>query len=240
VATMSVRVEDDLKTLAEDAAEAQGLSVSEWTRSLMQTHLGLDVPERSAPVSMPKRDRVQLALLHRLLQRSTDNEDEIAYHETRIEVLQHGLTAEYADEFYAFSDELPLSECRLVWDLLDMFTVLQRTAEKIGVDAVRTLDEHAEHALRFRGFDFNDRREGRLGDYADHLIRNGRWTDFAIYFDNEHERGNSHAPVLDSYLRMLDVFRPIWKSLLEGAGRGRYELTEDELRAVVQAWYYPK
>jgi uncharacterized protein YfbU (UPF0304 family) len=240
MATISVRVEDELKDLADDAAAAQGLSISEWTRNVMREQLGMDVPERSAPASLSKRERRQLALLHRVLQLTADDERDVEYHGKRIEVLEHGFTAEYADEYYTISEELPLSECRLVFDLLDMFTVLHRSVEKLGTKAVQAIDERAEHALRFRGFDFNDGREGRLSDYAGHLIRNGRWTDFAVFFDDEHERGNSHSPVLGSYLRMLEVFRPIWRSMLDGAGRGRYELTEDELTAVVKAWYYPK
>jgi uncharacterized protein len=177
--------------------------------------------------------------LHRLIQLASVDEDETERHGTMIEVLEQGFTGEYADEFISIYDELPLDECRLVWDILDMFRVIEASVDKLGIDAVRALDEHAEHALRFCGFDFNDRREGRLAGYAAHVVGNGRWTELAVYFDDKHERGNSHAPMLGSYLRMRRVFRPLWEAMIHGPGRGRYHLTEDELLEIVRAWYYP-
>ena len=240
MATISVRLEDDLKERAEESAAGEGMSVSRWTRQLMRAELGLDVPEWSAPTSLSKRDRRQLALLHRIVQSVSGDEHEAEHHGTMIEVLEQGFTGEYADEFIAIYDELPLDECRLVWDLLDMFRAVEASVEKVGIEAVRALDEHAEHALRFRGLDFNDRREGRLAGYAAHLVSRGRWTELAVYFDDKHERGNSHAPVLGSYLRMHRVFRPLWEAMIHGPGRGRYHLTEGELLEIVRAWYHPR
>lgn len=238
--TISVRVEDDLKDLAEDAASGEGLSVSGWVRQLMRGAVGLDVREWSAPASLSKRDRRQLVLLHRIVRAVTDDDTESEYHDRMIKVLEHGFTGEYSDAFEALYDELPLDECRLVWDILDMFRVIEASVREIGLDRVRQLDDHAEGALRFRGFDFNDSREGRLADYAEHLVRNGRWEEMAIYFDSDHERGNSHLPMLGSYMRMLDVFQPMWREMIHGAGRGRHLLGEDELRQIVQAWYHPE
>jgi uncharacterized protein YfbU (UPF0304 family) len=240
VATISVRVEDDIKERAEEAAAGEGVSISEWTRQLMRAELGLDVPEWSAPTSLSKRDRRQLALLHRILQLVSDDEDETERHGTMIEVLERGFTGEYADEFISIDDELPLDECRLVWDILDMFRVLEASVDSVGIETVRALDEHAEDALRFRGFDFNDRREGRLAGYAAHLVHSGRWAELAVYFDAKHERGNSHAPMLNTYLRMRGVFQPMWAAMVHGLGRGRYHLAEDELLEIVRAWYYPR
>ncbi len=233
-------MEDDLKDRAEEAAAGEGMSVSEWTRHLMGAQLGLDVPEWSAPTSLSKRDRRQLALLHRILELVSDDEDEKQHHQTLIEVLECGYTGEYSHEFISIYDELPLDECRLVWDILDMFRVIGASVDKIGVEDVRALDEHAEHALRFRGFDFNDRRESRLADYAAHVIRSGRWSELAVYFDDQHERGDSHAALLASYLRMLRVFQPMWEAMIHGPGRGQYHLNKTELSEIVQAWYYPR
>jgi uncharacterized protein YfbU (UPF0304 family) len=235
-----VRVEDDLKERAEEAAAGEGMSVSEWTRQVMRAELGLDVPEWSAPTSLSKRDRRQLALLHRIVQLVSDDEDEGKHHGRMIEVLEHGFTGEYSDEFLSIYDELPLDECRLVWDILDMFRVIEASVDNVGVDAVRALDEHAEQALRFRGFDLNDRRESRLADYAAHMVHGDRWAELAVYFDDKHERGNSHAPTLDTYLRMRIVFQPIWEAMIHGPDRGRYHLTEGELLELARAWYYPR
>ena len=61
-------------------------------------------------------------------------------------------------------------------------------------------------------------------------------------FDSEHEYGNSHAPMLDVYKRMLDAYRPIWSDLVEGGLRGRdgFILTSEEVAEVVQARRYPR
>lgn len=236
--TISIRVEDDLKELADDAAGGQGLSVSEWIRQLMREALGLDVEEWSAPASLSKRDRSQLVLLHRIAR--AVSEDEPEYHDHMIEVLEHGFTGEYPDGFAALYDELPLSECRLVWDLLDMFRVIESSVREIGPERMIEIDKHVVGGSGFRGFDFNDPREARLADYAEHLVRKGRWEELAVYFDPEHEGGNSHSPMLGSYLAMLDVFQPIWREMVHGVGRGRYVLNEDELGPILQAWYHPK
>ncbi len=233
--TISVRVEDDLRDRAEEAAAAAGASISEWARQLMRSEVGMDVPEWSAPTSLSKRDRLQLVLLHRIACSATDDPHDGEYHERMIEVLEHGFTAEYSDEFTAIYDELPLEECRLVMDILDMFRVLGASVEAIGTDAVRQIGEHADHALRFAGFDFNNSREGRMADYAAYLIRHGRWTEMAVYFDDNHERGNSHMPTLDTYLRMLAVYKPIWERITVGVGRGRYLLDEEEVAQVMRA-----
>lgn len=240
VATISVRVEDDLKEVVEEAAAAVGRSTSEWTRDVIRTQLGFDVTDRDVPRSLPKRDRRILALLHQLLESAAGDEYEAGYHHRMAEVLEHGFTIEYTDAFMAVDDELPVEECLLLFDIFDMFTALERSVESVGLDAVRALDEHAEHALRFRGFDFNDRREGRLATFAKYVISTDRWTNMAVYFDPGHGHGNSHSPVLASYLRMLAVFKPIWRSLIDGAGRGgRYELNESELGEIMKAWPYP-
>src|SRR5439155_16676925 len=132
-----------------------------------------------------------LALLHKIVELVSAEEDEADYHAKMAKVLERGFTCEYSDEFIAIEDEMPMAECRLVMDLLDMFRVIKASVESIGLDKVRQLDDIAEHVLSFRGFDFNDRREGRMADYAEHLIATGRWVDLAEHFDDEHERGNS-------------------------------------------------
>jgi uncharacterized protein len=240
MATISIRVEDDLKDRVEEVAAGEGMSVSEWTRKLFRTELGMDVPSWSAPSSLSKGNRLHLAMLHRLLQLASDDDDEVEHHTRMIEVLQKGFTGEYDDEFAAIQDELPLDECRLVWDILDMFRVIGGSVEKLGIESLKAVDGNAQNALEFRGFDFNDSREGRLAGYAAHVTRDGRWAELAVHFDDNHERGNSHMPVLGSYLRMLAVFQPFWADMVSGPNRGRYHLTHDELLAIVKAWPYPR
>jgi uncharacterized protein YfbU (UPF0304 family) len=240
MATVSIRMDDALQRRIEEAADGEGLSVSEWARQQIMSSMGLSSDQAwSAPTTLSKRDRQQLALLHRLVELSTPDEYEAEYHAKMATVLHHGYTGEYSDEFISIEEEMPMAECRLVWSLLDMFRVIKASVEEVGTDKVRELDDLAETVLGFRGFDFNDAREGRMADYAAHLTATGRWEDLAMYFDNEHERGNSHFPALDTYLRMLDVFTPIWTEITRSIGRSRYLLNEEELKAIVLAAYHP-
>ncbi len=233
---MSIRVGEDLHRRIEDAAEGAGISVSEWTRRLLVSSMGLDeTNDWGAPTTLSMRERQQLSLLHQLAERVSIDEYDTAYHATMVRVLQRGYTGEYLEEFAAIDEELPMSECRIVKDILDMFRVIMVSVDKIGADSVRQNDDLAEHLLSFRGFDFNDPREGRLASYAAHLIEMGRWSELAKCFDDEHEGGNSHMPVLSSYLRMLDEFQPIWAEMIGGIGRGRYALDEAELCRVIRA-----
>lgn len=239
--TISVRVEELLKDELDELAKAQGVSVSEIIRQAIEARLGHDVPrELPAPRSMSKSDRHLLALLHEVLGQL--DPDEADYHLSRIDVLNRGFTGEYGNEFSAVEDELSLSDCKLVWDILDMFSVIQSSMKKIDVENLRSLDEHAEVALTFGGFDANNELEGQMLAYARHLVASGRWTALTTYFGDAADRGNSHMPRLDIYRRMLEAHRPIWQHLLSGHGRGadRYVLNEVKLAELVKARRYSR
>lgn len=239
MATISVRIEEPLRVELEELAGAQGVSVSEVIRQALEARLGRDVQrDWSAPRSMSMQDRHLLALLHEVLERL--DPDEADYHRSRINVLNRGFTGEYGDEFAAVGDELALSDCGLVWDILDMFRVIHASVADVGMEKVRSLGEHAEAALTFRGFDANDELEGQMLGYARHLVAHDRWTDLAECFGDERERGNSHVPLLRVYQRMLEVYRPIWQRIITGPGRGagRYMLSEPELAELVDASRY--
>jgi uncharacterized protein YfbU (UPF0304 family) len=240
MATLSVRLEDPLHRRVEEAAEASGVSISEWVRQLIVERLGLDDPDAwSAPTTLSNPDRLQLSAQFRLLGLMTSDEDESEEYERLVEVLERGFTGEYGNVFASIHDELPISECRLVWDILDMFRVIRPSVERLEPDRLKKIDELAKGVLRFDGFDFNDAREIRLAIYARFLVESGRWSELAVHFDAGHEHGNSHHPNLDKYLRMLEVFTPIWERKIRGIGRGSNHLSEDELREIVLAAYHP-
>lgn len=236
MATISLRLEEPLRLEVEDLARSQDVSVSELIRQAIEARLGRDVGRNwSAPRSMSKQDRHLLALLHEILERLVP--DDAEYHRSRVDVLNRGFTGEYGGEFTAVEGELSLSNCKLVWDILDMFRVIQASVADVGIERVRLLDQHAEAALTFRGFDGNDELEGQMLAYSQYLVAHGRWTDLAKYFSDEADRGNSHFPTLNVYQRMLEVYRPIWTRIISGHGRGadRYSLTEADLAELVKA-----
>ncbi len=231
MAAISVRVDEALQSRVEEAAQGDGRSVSEWVREVMVDRLGLGgAASWEAPTTLSKSARQQLALLHKLIALASTDADEVGYHSRMAHVVQEGFTAEYADAFIAINDEIPMRDCRLTWDILDMFRVLQASVDQLDTVETDALGDQARSALSFKGFDFNDPRERRLADYAAYLVQNGRWEEFAESFDRDHEHGNSHFPVLPTYERMLAVFQPLRTSL-----RGRYLLDVEELASISSA-----
>lgn len=243
MATISLRIDDDTRDELEDMARVEGISVSELLRSGAEALLGRGAARTwTAPASLPKRTRHQLVLLHEVAAAlATDESGEAEHHQRVAEVFRSGYTAEYPDAFVGIDDEVPAFECELVWDILDMFRVLKGTMVDLGPKKLNALDEHAEHALTFRGFDLNDTRESRMLGYVRYLMANDRWDDLAEALDPRNDRGNSHSRMLPVYERMLAVFKPIWERLIRGDMRGRtgYTLTADEVAQILEARVHP-
>lgn len=69
-----------------------------------------------------------------------------------------------------FDNVMPDEDQKLVIDILDMFSILQdsynRLEDKTGIE---------EFKLKFSGFDFNNSHELRLSGFADALLKNGRF-----------------------------------------------------------------
>ena len=127
-------------------------------------------------------------------------------------------------------------------DVLDMFTHLEWSYEQLDDAEREALGEWASRAVRFAGFDLNQCLEGRLLYFARHLIEQDKWERLAVYFDDKHERGNSHSRMLDVYERMLEEFNPIWRQKIRSnqlASSGSYTLTADEIDRVVKARIHP-
>jgi uncharacterized protein YfbU (UPF0304 family) len=135
---------------------------------------------------------------------------EAEYHRQMVDVLNSGYTSEYYRTFQMIQPEMTDRECSLVHDILEMFTRIVWSVEQLTDKEQATLGEHADYALTFSGFDFNNSQEGRLASYAEFLIEDNRSESMAKYFDAQHERGNSHAPMLATYQRMLSVWKPMW------------------------------
>jgi len=185
------------------------------------------------PASLAPVDRQQLILLHKVLEHLDVHEAD--YHRRMSEVLTQGFTLEYESVFSAYA-ELPRSDCKLVMDVLDMFRVIGASLVKLDpAERDPVVAEH-EFALRFQGFDGNDAREGRMGSYVTYLQSTDRWSDLQEDVDAA-DGGNSHSRMLDRYVAMLEVYRPLWEGNLRSPGRGpgRHHLDVEQLRQIVEA-----
>jgi hypothetical protein len=251
MAQLNVRLDDHTRDSFDALARARGLSASDLIRSLIDNALGRDDPDRPygdpTPQSLSAIERRTLAMQHEILAYLAADPDEdsdrseAVYHRNMIDVLNAGYTTEYPDTFQMIQPEMTRRECSLVRDILEMFETLERSLGRLSEEERASLGEHAERALTFRGFDFNNPHEGRLASYAEYLIKTGRWESMAKYFDARHEYGNSHFPALASYERMLSIWRPMWREKIASyGGPSDYLFTPDELRQIRAAWPYPK
>ncbi len=220
--TLTVRLDDRVYAELSGIARAQGTTLSELARRTLGVLLvRADDPDGSvpfgsgeAPAALTTFERHQLAVLHRILARLVDGkgaDGDFDYQMRRAEILEKGYVAEYEDVFVAIEPELSRSETGLVMDVLDMFTHLEWSYEQLDDSEREALGTSTNHAVRFAGFDLNHRLEGRLLLFARHLIEQDKWERLAVYFDDKHERGNSHARMVAVYARMLAEFNPIWR-----------------------------
>jgi uncharacterized protein len=238
MATITLRLDDSTRDELERLAQARDTSVSELLREAIANLLGTrrGLAREEAPRSMTMVDRRMLALLHEILDR-VDPDGEAGDHTRQIKALERGFTDEYAYEFGALEPELPLAECALVHDILEMFTVLEHSLGQLGDRVATELGDDARFLLEFTGFDLNDSRESRLLDYAKHLINTERWESLASHFDAQHERGNSHMPTLNRYQRMLAAYRSVVarKKAATAVSIDAYRFDVDDLREVLAA-----
>ncbi len=247
--TLTVRVDDELYSELTALAQAQGVTLSELARRTLKAFAdGAEGdPDRRSrsplvPESLTTAQRHQLVLLHRIAERLCPAEPQAGgdreYHQKAAEIFERGYTSEYVNALGIHDGELSHSEAELVMDILDMFTQLEWSYGKLS-DAERdALGESSARDVRFFGFDLNSARESRLLGYARHLIEQDKWETLARYFDDQHERGNSHTSAsLPTYLRMLAEFRPIWRTKVRAmTGFG---LSPEEIRRITDASVHP-
>ena len=229
MATIALRVEDDVRDQLIALAELHDLTLSDLIRESIDQLLGRDVPKRRGvvPASLTAVQRRSLALQHRTL--ALLHPEEAEYHERRVVALERGYVAEYGDEFAGIEPEMPFPEAELLWDILDMFTMLEVSIDKLSKSDRAQLGKSSISWLTFGGFDLADDREGDLLIYARFLLSTGRWTNLGAYFDDAHERGHSHHRTLPGYLSLLEVYRPM-KAARSGSLRpSDYLLTKEGL-----------
>jgi len=179
------------------------------------------------PASLSPVERQMLLLQHQILAHLDTNEAD--HHERMVEVLSQGFAMEYEDLFTPYA-ELSKADCKLVFDILDMFRVMKASLKELDEPARDALLADHRYVLTFQGFDGNDAREGKMASYVTFLQSTDRWTDLRDDVQ-EADGGNSHALMLSRYEAMLGVYRPIWDEKMHNF-RGPREslLNADELR----------
>jgi uncharacterized protein len=243
MATVTIRLDDDTREELEEIARTRGVTLSVLLREQIDALLGRQVPMRDdVPHALSFQQRQMLEQQHEILALLHEDEYESRYHHTMAEVLREGYAGEYDRVFAAMQSEMSRAECKLLWDILDMFRVLSASVDRLSAADRASLGDDNEDRLRFGGFDLNDSREGRLLGYVRHLVGTDRWTEIGPRLADIGDNGNSHSQRFPSYERMLTVYMPIHEDSARGK-RGHsidaWLLTVDELRQVAEAWTWP-
>lgn len=248
MAVLNIRIDDRVHDQLKEMAVDDGVTLSEFVRDLLMEAVvpvyeqAVEHGSEPALDSMRIVDRQVLSLLHRILGRvlpedSNDVDGDLEYQLMRAKVLEAGYTGEYWYEVAGFNTELSKRDCGRVSDILQMFRVATFSIEHLAKEGT-PVDEDLVRQLEFRGFDHNDSLEGHMADYVDFLMREDRWTELKPQRERN-DNGNSHMPMLDTYLRMLSEYRRIMDSRERGFGRQDYLLLGEELRQIATARVHP-
>lgn len=249
MAVLNIRVDDRVRDQLKELAEDQGVSLSEYVRDLLMEAVvpvyeqELEHGDEPPVESMRIADRQMLSLLHRILARvlpedANDVDGDLEYQLMRASILEAGYTGEYWYETAGFNTELSKRDCGRVKDILDMFRICTYSIDHLRKEGIE-LDDQLVYELEFRGFDHNDSLEGHMARYVKFLMRDGElWTELQPQIDRN-DRGNSHSPMLDVYLRMLAEYRRIMDGRKRGFNRLDYLLSKEELKQLTEARIHP-
>jgi uncharacterized protein YfbU (UPF0304 family) len=168
---------------------------------------------------------------------ASDVDGDLAYQLERAKILEDGFAGEYWREVAGFSTELSKRDCDRVSDILQMFRIITFSIDHLQRDGT-PLDEKLAFRLQFQGFDHNDALEGHMAAYVEHQMRDDRWSELKPQVERNDD-GNSHARMLDTYMRMLAEYRRVMDSRKRGFDRHEYLLTLDELQQIADARVHP-
>ena len=221
MATVSFRIDDELKERLDGLAEKHGLNVSHVFRQALAEKID-DLqhgPNKRGGLALSLKERLFLANQYRTLAALyPEDRDHCLKH---VEALQSGYELHYRWLVDHFADGLSAEDSREVLDILDMYSDLRFAFDRLKDNAAIK-----EHEIEFPGFDGNYETE-RMA-YAHYFT-----IDLAR-FNSLHpgikQRGlNSHGPMLGIYRRML----PVWRE----RRKGPQPLTVDDVRAILDARY---
>lgn len=142
-----------------------------------------------------------------------DEHDEELY-DNNVIILQNGFTYNYQDLLEEFSTEMTDEECKLVWDILDLYCVIKYSYKNIQNPSIN------EYDIYFKGFDGNN--EIQLLSYCKFIIFNLHR--FCELTENERSDFNSHHEMHNDYKRMVDRWMKMDRP---------YDLSEEQIKEIL-------
>ena len=127
-----------------------------------------------------------------------------------IEILEYGYTREYYTFFDDLHDELTKEESDLVWDILQIYSIIQSSYKKVRTPKIN------EDDIRFDGFDGN--YETYYYAYCKFILFDLKR--FCELTDGDRRDFNSHARRCEKYKKMQEI----WYSLNKPFDLGENEM----------------
>ncbi|MFE2754029.1 YfbU family protein [Actinosynnema sp. NPDC059335] len=239
-------MDDTVRDELDRAARARGTTVSDLLRNAINDLLGFgdDRPDRGDVVAVPRTldtvERRTFALLHEVLGKLSDDEDDRRYHGQMAEVMTEGFAGEYHDEFGFMPVELSPTECSWANDILEMFRVVEHRLTELTPEDRERLGSAVRYTLTFDGFDLSRPDEARLLAYVRYMVTtDGRWEEFRERVTTG-ERGNSHSPRLARYQRMRAAYEAIRdRNRANGRMTSAWDFDIEDLLSIVEAARHP-
>ncbi len=171
-------------------------------------------------MNLSKKDRYIIANQLKILEK-LDPEEADFYSKSRKAIeygfkLHYSWIAEFIDD-----DEMNEEDSREVLDVLDMYRAMTFSLQRLKKE--NTNLSIKEEDVRFRGYDGNN--ETQQFSYVVYFISDlGRFEE--LKYESEYPDFNSHCPMIQTYKRMLAIWREY---------PNRYELDEDQIRKLLEA-----
>lgn len=216
MATISIRVDDNLKARLEKLAKESGTTLSSVLCDAAASLVGSprpEYPEEMAPLTIRPTERLILRGQELILAALAEDEEDAKYHLKNAEILEKGYAREYPVGFAPLRPEIPNARCEELYDILDMFMVLKASRDRLDEGERAEVDERD---ISPQGFDYNDMEEGRLAGYVKFLFKDERYEELEEPLKRYSDGGNSHSPRLAVYRRMLRCFKPLWRKHMLG------------------------
>ena len=216
MATVSFRIDDDLKAEIDHLSETRDLNVSGLFRSALEkaveeARYGSD---HGHGLKLSLLERLMLCNQYRILELLECNQSDTAASQ---ELLREGYESQYHELIRGFDPRgVSVATSREVLDILEMHRMMHFAVGDLGKDSGVSGAE-----IKFRGFDGNNEFD-QIGFVRYFLSTLGRYREL----HHEDHDYNSHCPMLPTYRSMLKAWN---------ASGDRNKLNKADLQRIINA-----
>lgn len=173
-------------------------------------------------MELTKKDRLILFNQYEILKLlSADDTEAVKHYDALQDIMFSGYKQDYDMLVEHFSEDVPESITRMVWDVLQMYRMLNNSYSSLTPQEQEDIDERH---LIFRGFDGNDEIDHY--SYCNFvLLKLNRYEEFT---EGGQRDFNTHSATISRYERMLQKWNAV--------GIERYSLlTREQMLDIISA-----